>query len=91
MKTGLHLYSPAFSDFVGSLAGAGREAVVQRVTKGAHGIHPGPARETGGGRGLVSFEAALPALPPVGVAVSSAAARARVRVQAAGAALIQLV
>lgn len=64
-----------------ALTGAGGEAVVQRVTEGAHRIRPRLAREAGGG-GLVHLAAVLAALPRVCVAVTSAAA---------GAAVIQLV
>lgn len=78
-------HSPAFLHIVRALTGAGGEAVVQRIAEGAHGIRSGPAREAGGG-GLVGFAAALPALPLVGVA-----AAACVRIQAAGAAVIQLI
>lgn len=71
-----------------ALTGAGGEAVVQRVTEGAHGIRPRLAREAGGG-GLVHLAAVLAALPRVCVAVTSAAVR--VQAAAAGAAVIQLV
>lgn len=67
---------PSYSSLlhvVGALAGAGGEAVVQRVAEGAHGIGPRPAGETGGG-GLVHPAAVFPALPRIRVAVASAAA-----------------
>lgn len=48
-------------DVVGALAGAGREAVVQRVAQRAHGVRPGPAGEAGGGRRLVGLAHVLPA------------------------------
>lgn len=58
---------------IGALAGAGGEAVVQRVAQGAHRIRPGLSGEAGGG-GLVHLAAVLRALPHISVAVTSAAA-----------------
>jgi len=66
--------------FVGALAGAGGEAVVQRVAEGAHGVGP-PA----GGGGLVRPAAVLLAPARLGVPVATATARDGVRVQAAAA------
>lgn len=57
---------------IGPLTGVGREAVVQRVTEGAHWIHSRFAGEAGRRR-LVSFAAVLPVRLGVGEAVASAA------------------
>lgn len=75
---------------VGALAGAGGEAVVQRVTQGANRIRPRLTGEAGGGR-LVLLAAVRLAFPRIPVGVASPAALVRVEAAAARAAVIQLV
>lgn len=75
----LHLH------IIRAVTGAGGEAVVQRVAKGAYGICPSFAGEAGGGW-LIHLAAVLHVLPSIGMASQSG-----ILIEAAAAAMIQLV